>query len=284
MRSERIAGMGLQLCLHHFGGGDSGWTVLLLHGFLDAGSTWDRVAEPLVAAGHRVVAPDQRGFGDSDRVGRGGYYHFPDYVADVDALVAHLQPEKLCLVGHSMGGTVATLFAGARPEAVDALALLEGVGPPATGPEATLTRTRRWLDGVAKLADPAPMDNFEAAVARLARFHGTLDDATLRSRARLLARELSDGRWRWKYDPLHRTTSPSRFDAEAFRGFCAAVTAPTLFISGGTTGWHPPDEAQRLEHFGHLETVVLEGAGHMLHWTQPDATGQTIVAFLARRT
>src|SRR5690242_21631642 len=107
-----MRGNGIDLFVHRFrdeAAAPSGLTVLLLHGYMDAGGTWDLVAPALAAAGHDVVAPDLRGFGRSDAVGPGGYYHFPDYVADVEALVRELAPERLAVVGHSMGGTVASL-------------------------------------------------------------------------------------------------------------------------------------------------------------------------------
>jgi pimeloyl-ACP methyl ester carboxylesterase len=77
---------------------------------MDAAASFDLVAPALADAGLRVVAPDLRGFGESDRVAGGGYYHFPDYVADVDALL----DGDVFVIGHSMGGTIATLLAGTR--------------------------------------------------------------------------------------------------------------------------------------------------------------------------
>src|SRR5262245_37916897 len=96
---------GLKLFVHRFrdeSAPPSGLTVLLLHGFLDAGSTWDLTAPLLAKAGHEVLAPDLRGFGKSDWIGAGGYYYFPDYVADVVALIDQINPERLGVVGHSM--------------------------------------------------------------------------------------------------------------------------------------------------------------------------------------
>ncbi len=62
-------------------------TAVLIHGFQDAAATWDDVAVDLARAGLRVLAPDMRGFGDGPRMPAGAYYYFPDYVADVAALV-----------------------------------------------------------------------------------------------------------------------------------------------------------------------------------------------------
>src|SRR4051794_24555734 len=98
---------GLKLYVHRFrdpAAAPSGLTILLVHGFLDSGATWDLVAPRLARAGHDVVAPDLRGFGLSDYVGAGGYYHFPDYIADLAELVDAIAPRRLSVVGHSMGG------------------------------------------------------------------------------------------------------------------------------------------------------------------------------------
>src|SRR5262245_7125425 len=93
-------------------------TVILLHGFLDIAWGWVAVAEPGLAARFHVVAPDLRGHGDSDRVGAGGYYHFPDYLADLHELVAKLGRARVSLVGHSMGGGIAAYYAGSFPERI----------------------------------------------------------------------------------------------------------------------------------------------------------------------
>ena len=93
----------------------SGLTILLLHGFADTAASFDLVLPSLARAGHRVIAPDLRGFGDSDWIGAGGYYHFPDYLADVVDLLRQLAPERLAVVAHSMGGTIA--LAAAAPSA-----------------------------------------------------------------------------------------------------------------------------------------------------------------------
>src|SRR5436190_808867 len=107
-RVEFIRANGIELALHRFGSPPPGAeTVLLLHGFLDAAGTWDLVAAPLARAGFNVIAPDLRGFGESGRVPEGGYYHFPDYIADVEDLVRALGLTSLSIVGHSMGGGVA---------------------------------------------------------------------------------------------------------------------------------------------------------------------------------
>lgn len=278
-------GNGLRLRVHRFQDEEvrpSGLTLLLLHGYMDAGGTWDLVAPHLTAAGHVLLAPDLRGFGESDGIGPGGYYHFVDYVADVDALVRGLVPEggRLGLVGHSMGGTVASLFAGARPERVERLALLEGLGPPAMEVSVVVDRVRAWLRNLEQVQrSPRPLESMDDALRRLAANHPRVSREVLASRARWLTRLDAEGRLTWAYDPLHRTTSPTPFQVEMFEAFLRAITCPTLVVGGGPSGYHPDDEPQRIAKIAGVQVADLPDAGHMMHWTRPAELGELLARF-----
>ena len=288
-RIERVRANGIDLALHRFepieasGRAEPSRTLLLLHGFLDAASTWDLVAAPLALAGYEVVAPDLRGFGASGRVPDGGYYHFPDYIADLEDLVRGLAPKWLGVIGHSMGGGVATLFAGARPERVAKLVVMEGLGPMSEPPELAVDRMRKWLADREKISRaPRVLGSLDEATTRLAASHPRIDRELLRTRAERLVRTNEAGELGWAWDPLHRTTAPTPFNAEVFASFVRAISCPTLFVGGGPLGWHPPDEASRLAGFARLERVDFEDAGHMMHWTAPEAVAAAILAFLGR--
>jgi len=258
----------------------SGLTLLLLHGFMDAGGTWDLVAPALCRAGHALIAPDLRGFGESDWVGAGGYYHFPDYVADIDALVARLAPERLGVVGHSMGGTIASLYTGARPERVERLALLEGIGPPAHAPELAVDRMRTWLRQLSeKPREHRPMASMEEALERLGRAHPRVPRELLESRAKWLLKKDASGRLLWAFDPWHRTISPTPFNEASFKAFLAEISCPVLWVGGGPNGWHPPEEDERLSGIAKLQRFDLPAAGHMMHWTEAAALGERLAAF-----
>jgi pimeloyl-ACP methyl ester carboxylesterase len=283
--SDHLLPSGMRLHVHRFEPANSastGLTVLLLHGFLDSGATWDLVAEPLARAGHEVLAPDLRGFGKSDHVGAGGYYHFPDYVGDVAALVDQLNRQRLALVGHSMGGNIACLYAGTMPDRIERLALLEGLGTVHSGPAASLTRMRAWLEDMRKLETrQRPLASFEEATERLARMHPSVPRTMIESRARLLTRMDESGQLRWAHDPLHRTTSPTPFSVEAFKAFLQNIKVPTLYVSGGSIGWRVPDESERLACIPNVTHVDLADAGHMMHWKDPDAVAECLLRFLA---
>jgi pimeloyl-ACP methyl ester carboxylesterase len=263
----------------------SGATALLLHGFMDAGSTWDQVAPELASAGLRVLAPDLRGFGDSGRIGEGGYYHFPDYVLDVADLVNQLVlPAPLYLVGHSMGGTVATLYAGTFPERVAKLALLEGIGPPDMPPESGPVRFRKWIDDVhalrARAGGERAIGSRDDALRRLSASHPGVDVEVLRGRLAHLVRD-SDGAGglAWAHDALHKTMSPMPFSARLFVEFVKRIEAPALFVDGGPLGFHPPDEEERLAAFRKIERRTIDGAGHMMHWTKPAELADALTQF-----
>lgn len=277
-RRFRARGNGLSLSVVEWTpAGEPRDTCLLLHGFMDSAESFDLVAPALARAGLRVIAPDLRGFGESDRISGGGYYHFPDYVADVDALLSHV-PGEIAVIGHSMGGTIATLFAGSRPERVKKLAVLEGVGPLDTPDDAAPLRVRKWLDELSSpLASPTMTE--EEALRRLAVAHPRVKPEVLATRLVHLAKREGDGLV-WRYDPLHRTTSPMPFFAKVYAAFAARVECPVLYVTGGPLGWRVPDEDARVAAFNGAQRVDIEGAGHMMHWTEPDALTKALVTFL----
>lgn len=281
---ERVEGLGgLALTVHRFHEPDSqpsGWSLLYLHGFLDAAATWDRVAAPLARRGHEVLALDLRGFGESESVGRGGYFHFPDYVADVDAVVKRLARPRLAVVGHSMGGTVACLYAGARPERLERLVLVEGLGPPAMPPDQGLHRMRQWLTDLERGTPRRVLPSLDEATRRLALNHPTVPRELLEARARQLTVKI-DGGFAWAHDPLHRTTSPIPFSVDVLKAFLREIAVPVLHVGGGETGFHPADEDERLAAIPRVSRVEIDGAGHMVHWTAPDALADAIASFLA---
>lgn len=263
-------------------------TVVLLHGYLDHALSFGPVAEAL-ARRYRVVAPDHRGHGESGRVGPGGYYHFPDYVLDLaglfDAAVIGRGAERAHLVGHSMGASIACYFAGTFPERVRSLTLLDGIGPTAPPPERGPATMRRWVNDVKLVGqrEDTPMGSLEEVAERLARMSPMAPRERLLAMARTAAEEALDG-FRWKFDPLHRTTAPVPFDAARFSAFLSAITCPTLLVWGERTPMRPPDVEARKRLIaggtGGLTERILPGAAHNLHHERPSELTVLIAEFL----
>lgn len=244
-------------------------TVYLVHGFADAVRTWDPVGHALAARGVRVLGHDQRGFGETSWVSDDGYYHFFDYVADLDALLDQAGDDVL-LVGHSMGGTVACLYAGTRPGRLRGLALLEGLGPPDSDPSFAPDRAERWLDDLKNgpRAKERRYGGPKDALSRLAKQHAGIPEPVLEAHLPALVVGPDDA-LAWRMDPLHRTMAPVPFYAAAFKAFSSRVRCPTWLVDGGPTGFHPEDEADRKAAFRDVRERAIPDAGHMMHWTRP---------------
>ena len=257
-----------------------GPVVLLLHGFLEHAHVWDWVAARLAAAGFHVAALDWRGHGDSEPVGAGGYYHFADYVADLDALVRALG-RRAALVAHSMGGNAAALYAGTAPERVGAVVLIEGVGPPDTAPAQAPERYAAWLDDLARsAARRRPVLSLAEAVARLRMSYPRLGQEALEHLARWGTRA-ADGGVTWKFDPLHQTRSPQPFYERQAHAFWERVRCPVLYVEGEESPLRLPDSelGARLAAL-HATRATIAGSGHHPHLEQPEALARVLIEFL----
>jgi pimeloyl-ACP methyl ester carboxylesterase len=107
----------------------AGPAVLLLHGFPDSSSLWRNQIPALVEAGFRAIAPDLRGFGESDKPHNVDQYSLPLILQDVAAILRALDVERVSLVGHDWGAVVAWLFSAFNPERVERLVAIS-VGHP----------------------------------------------------------------------------------------------------------------------------------------------------------
>ncbi|MFL6128372.1 MAG: alpha/beta fold hydrolase [Mycobacteriales bacterium] len=124
----RLASRGIELDVR-VQGDPAGETVVLLHGFPQGAAAWDRVRPALVAAGYRVVAPDQRGYSPAARPPGRGAYRVGELVADLLALLDELGVEQAHLVGHDWGGTVAWAAAGTHPDRLRSLTVVSTPHP-----------------------------------------------------------------------------------------------------------------------------------------------------------
>ena len=266
--------------------GDAGRRMVLLHGWMDVSASFQFLVDAL-AQDWDVYAPDWRGYGLTDW-GRSDCYWFPDYIADLDLLLERIQPESpVNLIGHSLGGNVAALYAGVRPARVRRLVNLEGFGMAATLPEQAPKRYALWLDELHENSGFRPYPDFGTLADRLQKNNPRL----ARSRAEFLARhwgrETADGRVLLRGDPAHKIINPVLYRFEETRACWAQVTAPVLWVDAAQSeslkrvGLSAEQYAERRAWFGSLRYVTVHNAGHMLHHDQPEQVAHLIEEFLA---
>ena len=279
---------GLRYQIRHWGS-PTAPVLFMLHGWMDVSASFQFVVDCL-QQDWQVIAPDWRGFGLSDN-GPGDCYWFADYLGDLDAILRHYSPERaINLLGHSMGGNVATLYAGVRPERVARLINLEGFGMKATQPAQAPQRYARWLE---ELATPPAIRDYpsqKAVAARLQKTNPRLTDARAEFLSSHWAALQTDGSWRILGDKAHKLSSPTLYQVEEVLACWRQVTAPVLWVEAADTDvwrWFGPKEPARIEidrRIGALrrvQTVCLPDAGHMLHHDQPMALARLIEEFLA---
>lgn len=285
VRSQTLNLRGLSCRVHRWGN-ESDRPLLLLHGWMDCGATWQFLVDAMQAERH-VVAPDWRGFGHSARA-PGGYW-FPDYLADLDALLDQVAGDTAAdLVGHSMGGNVAGLYAGVRPERVARLALLEGFGMTRRPPERAPDQYRRWLE---QLRQPPVLGSpgaIETLARRLCSRHPRLPIERARFVAEAWTTAGTDGERRYLADPWHKAANPVLYRLEEAESCWQRVSAPTLCLLGEESGLvdtlgGEEELRRRVDLFTHGELQRISACGHMLHHEQPGMVAEALEDFFRRR-
>jgi pimeloyl-ACP methyl ester carboxylesterase len=236
--------------------GERGDRVILVHGDVFDGPTTFEAQRPL-AADHRLVVVNRRGFGSSPDV-RG-----EDFAIDAEDVIAILKQEPAHLVGHSYGGVVTLLAAAQVPESVVSLAVFE---PPAFGLVLDRPQVRRFVNEIGELlrGDPEPAEFLSAFVRAVggdpARLPDPLPDAMVRA-----VRVQMRGRWPW--------------EASIPVGELASTGFPKLVVSGGHSQLFDA-VCDVLEHALPARRAVHPGAGHSIPRVG-EPVNRTLVGFWA---
>ncbi len=275
-----IALRGLRHRIHQWG--DPNFPpIFLLHGWVDTGMSFQFLADHL-AQRWQVIAPDWRGFGDSAWDPNG--YWFPDYLADLDALLTHFSPGKPArVVGHSMGGNAAGLYAGIRPERISHLVILDVAGLKNTPPEESPARYGRWLDQLQNPTRFAPLKDHSATLALVAKLAPRLDPARAEFLAQQWARPAADGALQLPHDPRHKHVNPVLYRRAEARACWRRITAHTLLVLAQQgqiyPHWEPELRADVTACIPHLRTEVLD-CGHMVHLEKAEELSVLLDTFL----
>ena len=286
-RSEFIPIRGLRTHVRHWGSPDAP-KLFMLHGWMDVSASFQFVVDNFANNWH-VIAPDWRGFGLTERV-QSDCYWFADYLGDLEAILDHYaHDEAVNLVGHSMGGNVAGIYAGVRPHRVAKLVNLEGFGLAATEPTMAPARYAQWLD---ELREPPSMRAYETIDGVIARLMKT-NPRLVRDRAEFLAAHWSakneNGQWEILGDPAHKITGATLYRVEEVIACWGKITAPVLWVEANDSDlwrWMGGRDKVRAELdrrracIPHVKSAVVSDAGHMLHHDQPELLARLIEDFL----
>ncbi len=254
--------------------------LLALHGWLDNAGSFDALA-PLLADRWQVVALDLRGHGRSAHIAAGAWYHYVDYFDEIRAVLDHFGWARADLLGHSLGGTLASLFAAACPERVGALLLIEALGPLTTTFDEALPQLRRALDQHAAFAARRPLRVFadlEQAIAAR-RAAGELSEAAARA---IVARGVTpvEGGWVWSSDPRLTLASPQRYTEAQVLAMLGGIRAPTLLILAEPATSYLPRAMMDARAATVADIRVLRLPGHHhLHLEDAGAIAAAIHAF-----
>jgi pimeloyl-ACP methyl ester carboxylesterase len=258
--------------------------MVFLHGWADTSDTFQFVVDAF-ADEHPIVALDWRGFGRS--AWQGAPYWFPDYLADLDALLEEVSPDApATLVGHSMGGNIACLYAGIRPERVVRIVSLEGFGVARTRVEQAPQRYRRWLEELRSPPAFSSYDTLERFVAVLTRKNPRLTAERAAFIAVSWSKRLSDGSYTINADPAHKLVNPVLYRREEAEAVWRCAVAPMLLLLGGRSEFRAhlgPDGTDEYLRsiFQNVSIATLPEAGHMMHHEEPEAVAALIESFLA---
>jgi pimeloyl-ACP methyl ester carboxylesterase len=232
-----------------------------------------------------VYAPDWRGYGLTEW-GKSDSYWFPDYLADLDRILEHFAPQDAVnLVGHSLGGNVAALYAGIRPQRVAKLVNLEGFGMAPTRPEQAPKRYARWLNELHERPTLRPYKDFDALAERLREGNPRFTREKADFLARHWGREQGGGVV-LRSDPAHKIVNPLLYRIEEVQACWREVSAPVLWVDAAESdtlnriGLSETQHAERRNSFKTLKHVTVKGAGHMLHHDQPEEVARLLEAFL----
>jgi len=265
--------------------------LFMMHGWMDMGASFQFVIDAFEADRH-IIAPDWRGYGLT-HPGQVDSFWFPDYLADLDGLIDHFQPEgQIDLVGHSMGGNVVMQYAGIRPTRIRRLINLEGFGLATTKPEEAPNRYAKWMDEMKALrAGDMSLRSYPSASAvarRLMKTNPRLEADKAEWLAQHWARANAQGEWDILGHPAHKVTYANLFRVDEVLAMYQRISAPVLNVEASDnsleTWWngrYTLDEYhERIKLVKRVHTVVIQHAGHMMHHDQPGELARQMEAFL----
>ncbi|MFA0113132.1 alpha/beta fold hydrolase [Vibrio sp. 10N.261.46.E11] len=251
-------------------------TVVFIHGWLDNSASFTQVMQQVskLSSDTHLVALDLFGHGFSSHKS-GSYYPFHDYIDDLHQLVTKLSPNRLVLVGHSLGALIASCYSAAFPEKVSGLIQIEGHGPLSEAPHETVSRLRDGvLSRLRQRRKPSrPLASLEDAIKL--RAHANQINAELV--APIVERGIVEfeNSWQWRCDPNLKCDSLYRMSQAHAEAIMAAIECPHLIILGNDGFRHLQHNRYKSAHSSlNIETIP---GGHHCHLESPELVSELIL-------
>jgi pimeloyl-ACP methyl ester carboxylesterase len=245
--------------------------MVLLHGLRAYGHWFDDFAD-VAKPSFRLLAPDQRGRGESDWA-PDRQYSTDAYVADLAAFADALIEGPFILGGHSMGGANAINYTAAHPDRVKALLILD------TAPELNPVGLRRIQSEVA--ATPAGFDNWDQAEAFLRALQPRASDRQIKTRLRWMLKESPQGKIVWRLDPAIFESQKPANSPEKNWALLKSIACPTLILRGANSDIVTAEIADRMQRvIAGSRRAEIPGAAHMVVEDNPAAFNEAVMTFL----
>jgi pimeloyl-ACP methyl ester carboxylesterase len=263
-------------------GPDSASPLMLLHGLREGSSTFQFLVDALKGS-WRIVAPDWRGHGLTQSAHQGQWFH--EYVADLHALIQTFFPEESpSVVGHSLGGNVASVYAGLRPEKIKRMVSIDGFGMIAVKPPDFRNLLSHWIDAQRK-PEPRRYASVQEMAHKLAAANRRLTWDKALFLAGNMSRPLDDGGFTWQFDLVERRSMPTMRTLEEWAACWQRISADKLWIAAsdprpGTVASDPQAFAWVVEQIGKNSLVRVPETGHNVHHDSPGALAAVIEPFL----
>lgn len=287
--------------------------VLCLHGWLDNSNSFEYLGPCIARSGFHVIAVDLVGHGLSSHVSKDSMNHFFQYITHVKYILESLSWDKACIIGHSMGGIVSTIFSGTFPEMVSKLVLIEGFTPIIGDASKLASHLRKAIEAEDMARSKDNGDSFgrpnrkyptlgaavDARIRVVSTYPGqqfissdaafsivTRGTALSDGQSLIGVTDLTVGPVHFVYDSRHMLPGYFRLSMDQAESFVNGITSPVLYITG-ENGW-PPSSSETANRFqsillskGLLSHQTLPGSHH-LH-LDPDSKGtvaNAVCAFL----
>ena len=275
-----------RLRLHYLDWGNPEAPPLILqHGGMDHGRSWDPVALALKDDWH-VIVPELRGHGDSAWTSDGDYT-MAAYVYDFAQLIHQQKLAPVTIVAHSLGGNVAIRYAGTYPQNVRKLVAIEGLGasPNILAERAAKPpheRLAEWIDRKRALSgrQPKRYGSLAEAAARMQEKNQFLTKDMADHLTRYGVNQNEDGTYSWKFDNYLRAWPPSDMQQADIERLWGRVSCPTLLVYGQESWASNPEDDGRLAKFNGAKLKMYDKAGHWVHHDRFDDFVETLKDFL----